>query len=641
MNIHDIAKIAGVSASTVSKVMNGKDKDISEKTRENVRKIIEENQYVPYLKFREKDGFKNRLLGLIVRQDNQERETVVLSAERSARQLGYSIIVNYVTSEDEIDACISQMIQREVSGLLIESNHRKSTGYLEKTTVYFGPSKEFDKEQETTVYYRLSEASRLATGTLIAAGHKKIACIVPEGSKSILDGYKHEMQSNNLSVQPFWMCEVNSLKDIEKNGIGQFLSDKITGIVCGSWEIACSISKGLARSGVSIPNVVSVISIGDNEILRVLDDGISAVQLPSDQMVVAAVTYLVDMIENNKQVEIARRFSPALIERKSVASPSLQKQGEEIVVVGSMNMDVTIDVSKIPASGENLIANSVYSYPGGKGGNQAVGVGKLGGQVHMIGCLGNDLDGKQLYTSLTENHVHMEGVLFDNTQPSGKAYITVDDNGESTIVVYPGANENLNTLQIKRCRHLFQQSKYCLLSMEIPRAIVEYTIRYCRTAKTEVILKPSSTERLRPDFLKDISYYVPNEHELNDLVPEGQNLEEKAQFLLDQGISNVIVTRGSKGCYLRNRDLSMYFDGTGFEAVDTTGGADSFISALAVYLSEGKNIAQAVSFAVYASGISVTRRGVQPALPDRSALDVYEDEILARYKNNGRKEEEK
>lgn len=641
MNIHDIAKIAGVSASTVSKVMNGKDKDISEKTRENVRKIIEENQYVPYLKFREKDGFKNRLLGLIVRQDNQERETVVLSAERTARQLGYSIIVNYVTSEDEIDACISQMIQREVSGLLIESNHRKSTGYLEKTTVYFGPSKEFDKEQETTVYYRLSEASRLATGTLIAAGHKKIACIVPEGSKSILDGYKHEMQSNNLLVQPFWMCEVNSLKDIEKNGIGQFLSDKITGIVCGSWEIACSISKGLARSGVSIPNVVSVISIGDNEILRVLDDGISAVQLPSDQMVVAAVTYLVDMIENNKQVEIARRFSPALIERKSVASPSLQKQGEEIVVVGSMNMDVTIDVAKIPASGENLIANSVYSYPGGKGGNQAVGVGKLGGQVHMIGCLGNDLDGKQLYTSLTENHVHMEGVLFDNTQPSGKAYITVDDNGESTIVVYPGANENLNTLQIKRCRHLFQQSKYCLLSMEIPRAIVEYTIRYCRTAKTEVILKPSSTERLRPDFLKDISYYVPNEHELNDLVPEGQNLEEKAQFLLDQGISNVIVTRGSKGCYLRNRDLSMYFDGTGFEAVDTTGGADSFISALAVYLSEGKNIAQAVSFAVYASGISVTRRGVQPALPDRSALDVYEDEILAKYKNNGRKEEEK
>lgn len=632
MNIHDIAKIAGVSASTVSKVMNGKDKDISEKTRENVRKIIEENQYVPYLKFREKEGLKNRLLGLIVRRDNQERENIILGAEKAAKQKGYSVVVNYIANEDEINSCVSQMIQRQVSGLLIDSNHRTTTGYLEKTTVYLSRSKAFDREQETTFYYRLSEASRLATATLIAAGHKKIACVVPKGSKSILDGYKLEMQSRDLSVQPFWMYEADSLKDVGRYGIGQFLSDKITGVVCGSWEIVCSISKELARIGIRVPDMLSMISIGDNDILRVLEDGISAVQLPSDELVRAAVTYLVDMIENDKQVEIARLFSPMLIERKSIVPPWLQAQGEEIVVVGSMNMDVIIDVSKIPASGENLLAKSVCSYPGGKGGNQAVGVGKLGGYVHMIGCLGNDLDGKQLYTSLAENHVYMEGVLFDDTQPSGKAYITVDSDGESTIVVYPGANENFNTLPIKRCRQLFEHAKYCLLSMEIPRAVVEYTIQCCRATKTEVILKPSSTERIKRDFLKDISYYVPNEHELHDLIPGAQSIEEKAQFLLDQGVTNVIVTRGSKGCYLRNQELSMYFEGTEFEAVDTTGGADSFISALAVYLSEGKNIAQAVSFAVYASGISVTRRGVQPALPDRSALDIYEDEIIAKYK---------
>ena len=111
----------------------------------------------------------------------------------------------------------------------------------------------------------------------------------------------------------------------------------------------------------------------------------------------------------------------------------------------------------------------------------------------------------------------------------------------------------------------------------------------------------------------------------------GNSLEEKAEMLLEKGIGNVIVTLGARGCYFRNAGTSMYFEGTGFEPVDTTGGADSFISALAVYLSEGKNIIQSIGFAIYASGLSVTRYGVQPALPDRKAVDIYEEEIYTKY----------
>lgn len=113
----------------------------------------------------------------------------------------------------------------------------------------------------------------------------------------------------------------------------------------------------------------------------------------------------------------------------------------------------------------------------------------------MIGCLGNDMDGKQLYTSLMENHVHMDGVIFDTSLPSGKAYINVDQNGESTIVVYPGANRSLSVNQINQCQYLFQSAKYCLLSTEIPEKIVEYTIKICRCNGTEVILKPSGSKR--------------------------------------------------------------------------------------------------------------------------------------------------
>ena len=141
----------------------------------------------------------------------------------------------------------------------------------------------------------------------------------------------------------------------------------------------------------------------------------------------------------------------------------------------------------------------------------------------------------------------------------------------------------------------------------------------------------SATDKIKEELLKDIAYFVPNENELHRFVPGRMSLEEKAQFLFEKGIENVIVTLGEKGCYLKNQDYSMYFDGTGFEAVDTTGGADSFISALAVYLSEGRSLIHAIGFAVYASGISVTRYGVQPALPDRKAVEIYEDEIYSRY----------
>ena len=95
---------------------------------------------------------------------------------------------------------------------------------------------------------------------------------------------------------------------------------------------------------------------------------------------------------------------------------------------------------------------------------------------------------------------------------------------------------------------------------------------------------------------------------------------------------NVIVTLGARGCYLKNEETSMYFEGTGFVPIDTTGGGDSFISALAVYLSEGRPLVKAIGYAIYASGITVTRYGVQPALPDRKSVDIYEDEIYSRYK---------
>lgn len=630
MNIHDIARLAGVSTSTVSKVMNGKDRDISEETRKRVLEVIEKENYVPYFKYREKEGLKNHLIGLIIKLRNRERENIVVSAERAARIRGYSLIISYAESDENIPELIEQMIKRRVSGLIIDSTKKFFAGKLEDVTVYISQTKQFDEHQKVTFYYRLSDAGKLATERLIEEGHQKIACIIQQDDKSILDGYKTALQSHNLPFEAVWAYEGEGIGDIEKRGIRQCINEQVTAVVCGSEEIACCVWKLMERSCTVIPDSLSMIAVGDNGMLQILGEGISSTRLPSENMSSDAIDYLADMINEKKQIELMRKFSPVVVERGSIVQPPQEKQGEKIVVVGSLNMDVTMEVSRIPVNGETQIAEKLLVFPGGKGGNQAVGAGKLGGQVYMIGCLGNDIDGKQLYTSLTENHVHMDGVIFDSALSSGKAYINVDSTGESTIVVYQGANRNLDVSQINGCRYLFQSAKYCLLSMEIPDKIVEYTIKFCKRNHTEVILKPSATEKIKDELLQDITYFVPNEKELDLLVPGPKSLEEKAEILRKRGAENVIVTMGARGCYLTNRDFSIHFPGTGFEPVDTTGGADSFISAMAVCLSEGKNVIHAIGFAIYASGITVTRYGVQPALPDRKAVFVYEDEIYSR-----------
>lgn len=287
----------------------------------------------------------------------------------------------------------------------------------------------------------------------------------------------------------------------------------------------------MERTRTPIPDALSMIVVGDGPVLKLLGDGITAVRLPAGQMARNAAECLTEMIQAQKEMELMRKFSPEIAECRSIVHPAQEKLGEKIIVVGSMNMDVTLEASRIPVKGETQLAEKLYVFPGGKGANQAVGAGKLGGQVYMIGCLGNDMDGRELYTSLIENHVHMDGVLFDTALPSGKAYINVDQDGESTIVVYQGANRSLNQSQIQKCRYLFESAAYCLLSMEIPDEIVEYTIRICRRTGTKVILKPSATERMKEELYADVEYFIPNENELHLLVPGSMGMEEKARLL--------------------------------------------------------------------------------------------------------------
>lgn len=296
---------------------------------------------------------------------------------------------------------------------------------------------------------------------------------------------------------------------------------------------------------------------------------------------------------------------------------------KKIIVVGSLNMDIVLKVPHIPAPGETILATNVSLAAGGKGANQAVGIGKLGGNVCMLGRLGQDPYGQELYDSLEKNKVNTEGIVFDDDLPTGNAYICVSDKGENSIVVNPGANSALDPEQIKKYEWLFNEASYCLIQLEIPKDTVEYVLQICQEKKVKVIFNPAPAKPLKDELLKDLFLLVPNENEISILCSGSATLEEKAKELLDKNVQNIIVTLGERGCMLANKEGIQYFPAAPFEAVDTTGAGDSFIAGLAVALAEDNNLETAIKFASYVAGLTITKVGAQPSLPDRKAVNCY------------------
>ena len=172
--------------------------------------------------------------------------------------------------------------------------------------------------------------------------------------------------------------------------------------------------------------MVSVISARDSMLAEKLFPKMTAVHMPVEELGKAAVEALVSIMEGKTPAyECSCKLIPDIIERGSVTEPLKNRQRGKIVVIGSMNTDFMINVNHIPTGGETVRAGSIASLPGGKGANQAVGAGKLGGLVYMIGRLGNDSDGKEIYNSLVASGVKTDGVVFDDSIPTGKAYINV------------------------------------------------------------------------------------------------------------------------------------------------------------------------------------------------------------------------
>lgn len=302
--------------------------------------------------------------------------------------------------------------------------------------------------------------------------------------------------------------------------------------------------------------------------------------------------------------------------------------GKNVLVVGSLNMDLVITVDKLPMVGETILGNDISYIPGGKGANQACAIGRLGGNVTMLGCVGKDNFGTLQKKQLSSCNVDVSFLKESDINPTGTAVIYINSKGENTIVVIPGANKECDVLYLKQNDVLFQQCDYILLQMEIPYEAIIHTLTRAKELGKTVILNPAPApepDYLPEEILKLIDHIIPNETELIKLSNEKKidldTLERGAKTLITRGAKNVIVTMGDRGSLLVNEKETSHYPARKVQAVDTTAAGDCFNGAFVVGLAEGKTESEAIKLANIASSIVVTRKGAQISIPTREETD--------------------
>jgi ribokinase len=289
-------------------------------------------------------------------------------------------------------------------------------------------------------------------------------------------------------------------------------------------------------------------------------------------------------------------------------------------------MDLVVKVEDRPKGGQTVIGGDFKEVPGGKGANQAVAMARLGGNVNMIGKVGNDGFGQTLLNALNNDNVNTEYINKDDVS-TGVAMITVDKNAENSIVVAPGANFKVDKEYIDKSIEGIKNSDIVVLQLETPIDTIKYALSKSKELGKYTILNPAPAVKLEDDIICNVDLLTPNETELEILsgveIKNEDDIQKAAQTMIDKGVKELIVTLGSKGSLYINKEKSIFKKAYKVEAIDTTAAGDSYTGALAVAFANGKNIEDAMDFASKVGALSVQKEGAQSSLPTLEDVENF------------------
>jgi ribokinase len=295
-----------------------------------------------------------------------------------------------------------------------------------------------------------------------------------------------------------------------------------------------------------------------------------------------------------------------------------------IVVVGSLNMDLVMRMSRAPVGGETLPGLDFAMLPGGKGANQAVACARMGANVVMVGRVGIDANGDVLKAGLAADGIDAREVRGLASTHTGVASIWVEDDGQNRIVLAPGANGLLDLASIARANTMIDMSGMLICQLEVPMAAVQAAIDRAYAAHVPVLLNPAPALPLPDAMWARIDILVLNESEATAYaglpVVDPNSAAEAGRLLRARGPDRVLVTLGAQGVVVVDGAGARHTPARKVKAVDTTAAGDTFIGALAAALCEGQSLDEAVALGQAAAALCVTRKGAQTSIPYRRQL---------------------
>lgn len=302
----------------------------------------------------------------------------------------------------------------------------------------------------------------------------------------------------------------------------------------------------------------------------------------------------------------------------------------DVVVIGSLSMDIVIRVPRLPGRGETLKGSTFDTFPGGKGNNQALAAARCGASVAMIGKVGADAYGQVLLDTLKDNGVNTNGMTKDSEQTTGIANIWVGPSGENSIVIVPNANNSMTPEYVSAKTNLLSNAKVLLLQLEIPAETVLEAAKVARSKGLIVILNPAPAPEtgLSAELLKNVDVIVPNEteaHLLTGINPTSPELAHQcARKLLELGPKGVILTLGERGALILESsqpDKPQTVEAFKVSVVDSTAAGDAFCGALAMRMAKGDSLAEAAKYGCAAGSLACTKAGAVPSLPRLPELE--------------------
>ncbi|WP_048602065.1 ribokinase [Rubeoparvulum massiliense] len=310
-------------------------------------------------------------------------------------------------------------------------------------------------------------------------------------------------------------------------------------------------------------------------------------------------------------------------------------QPVQVLVIGSLNMDLVTETERAPQVGETIMGSDFRQLPGGKGANQAVAAARLGAEVIMIGAVGNDDLGDHLIRTMAQEGIKTNAIRKVADRPSGIAQITLAQ-GDNRIIVVPGANLACTPEWVDQHQSLFQQADIVVLQLEVPLNTVIRAVELANQYDVPVVLNPAPAQALPAELYHQIAYLTPNETELAYLirslrVQDGLDqdvvIQEKEGFalLLEQKVPHLLMTVGAEGVFYASQANPQLQHHPAFPVavVDTTGAGDAFNGAFAVAIAEGMSMEKSIRFASAAAALKVQKFGAQAGMPTRDQVEAF------------------